>query len=75
MKMNQYLIPLVKASGYVSILKGIPLSDENLASAKWLVKAFHKGKPVRIRFRGKRTHHPDHTLKSEATHFDVYLRG
>ncbi len=75
MKMNQYLIPLVKASGYASILKGIPLNDENLASAKWLVKAFHKGKPVRIRWRGKRLHNQSHTLRSEATHFDVYLRG
>ena len=25
------------------------------------------------KYRGKRKHHPDHTLKSEATHFDVYV--
>ena len=75
MKMNQFLINLVGAKPFASILKGIPLNDENLAYAKWLVKSFHKGKPVRIRWRGKRTHHRDHTIKSEATHFDIYIRG
>ena len=65
---------LKKAWEFESILKGIPLSDLNLTHSKWLVRAFHKGKRVRVRYRGKRLSHPNHTLKSEATHFDVYVR-
>ena len=65
---------LKKAWGYESIMKGIPLSVLNLTYSKWLVKTFHKGEKVRVRYRGKRLSHPNHTLKSEATHFDVYVR-
>jgi len=75
MRMNQFLINLVSAKPFASILKGIPVNEENLAYAKWLVRSFHKDKPVRVRWRGKRLHNQSHTIKSEATHFDVYLRG
>ena len=71
--MNKYLEYLINAKNYTSILKAVPLNDENLDFTKWLVKSFHKGKKVKIRFRGKRYHHRDHTLKSEASHFDVYV--
>ena len=64
---------LNNAKNYASILKGIPLNEANLALAKWVVRAFYKGKQIRIRFRGKRFHHRDHTVKCEASTFDVYV--
>ena len=66
-------VSALKARGYTSILKGIYLTEENLKIAKTYVKLLHKDKKVKIKYRGKRKHHPDHTLKSEATHFDVYV--
>ena len=75
MRCDIFLINLVEARPFASILKGIPLNDDNLAYAKWLVKAFHKNAPIRVRWRGKRTHNQSHTIRSEATHFDIYLRG
>jgi len=71
--MNKYLEYLINARNYTSILKAVPLNDENIDLSKWLVKLIYKGKKVRIRFRGKRYHHADHTLKSEASHFDIYV--
>ena len=71
--MNKYLQYLINARNYTSILKAVPLNDENLDLSKWLVKLIYKGKKVKIRYRGKRIHNPSHTLKSEASHFDIYV--
>ena len=67
---------LMVASGYTSVLKGVPYNKSNLGEAKWLVRKFNKCtlSDIRVRYRGKRLSHPNHTLKSEATHFDVYVR-
>jgi len=68
---------LIVASGYTSVLKGVPYNESNLGEAKWLVRMFNKCtlSDIRVRYRGKRLSHPNHTLKSEATHFDVYVRN
>ena len=57
-----------------SSLRRIPFSQENLETAKAFAKIIYKNRPLRVRWRGTRKHHPDHTIKSEATHFDVYVR-
>ena len=57
-----------------SSLRMIPFSEDNLDTAKRLAKIIYKNRPLRVRWRGTRKHHPDHTIKSEATHFDVYVR-
>ena len=68
---------LMVANGYTSVLKGVPYTKSNLGEAKWLVRMFNKCtlSDIRVRYRGKRLSHPKHTLKSEATHFDVYVKG
>ena len=71
--MNKYLQYLINAKNYTSILKAVPLNDENLDFTKWLVKLIYKGKKVKVRYRGKRYHHAYHTLKSEASHFYIYV--
>ena len=63
-----------KAQSFRSILKRIPFTEENVDVAKAIVKMFHYDKPVRVRWRGQRLHNKNHTIKSEATHFDVYVR-
>ena len=65
---------LNNATGFRSILKRIPFTEENVDVAKAIVKMFHYDKPVRVRWRGQRLHNKNHTIKSEATHFDVYVR-
>ena len=57
-----------------SSLRRIPFSQENLETAKAFAKIIYKNRPLRVRWRGTRKHHPDHTIKSEATDFDVYVR-
>ena len=57
-----------------SSLRMIPFSEDNLDTAKRLAKIIYKNRPLRVRWRGTRKHHPDHTIKSEATHFDVYVK-
>ena len=81
MKANKLTTPTIKslfsaalrAEGYTSILKSVYLTEENIKVAKAFVKVFHNGKKEKIKYRGKRLHNPNHTLKSEATHFDVYV--
>jgi len=72
-----WLDALLNAERYTSVLKGIPYNETNLRGAKWLVRMFNKCtlSDIRVRYRGKRLSHPNHTLKSEATHFDVYVNG
>ena len=75
MKTDSIVYHLLIASGYTSVLKGVPYNKSNLSEAKWLVRKFNKCtlSDIRVRYRGKRLSHPNHTLKSEATHFDVYV--
>ena len=72
---RRLLSHLINAEGYTSILKGVPYNETNLGGAKWLVRQFNKCtlSDIRVRYRGKRLSNPSHTLKSEATHFDVYV--
>ena len=61
----------------VSMARYIPLSEENLEFARKLAVARFKctRSDIRVRWRnwaGGRGHHPQHNIKSEATHFDVY---
>ena len=69
------VLALIRATQFNSILKGIPYSKRNLFEAKLVVRKFNKCtlSDIRVRYRGKRLSHPNHTLKSEATHFDVYV--
>ena len=78
---NEYYLimsALLKAQGFNSFLKGIPLSESNLMHTRNFLKLFLKKndkKVVKVKYRGKRLSNPNHTLKSEATHFDVYLNN
>ena len=64
----------VNSKNLKSSLRRIPFSQENLETAKLFAKIIYKNRPLRVRWRGTRKHHPAHTIKSEATHFDVYVR-
>tara|TARA_B100001250_G_scaffold184424_2_gene158636 strand:- start:9336 stop:9587 length:252 start_codon:yes stop_codon:yes gene_type:complete len=66
---------LKNSKGYRSILKGIEFSEENLVEVRQAVRKFFKHQKIilRTRFRGARSHHPDHTIKAEANKFDVYV--
>ena len=68
---------LMVASGYTSVLKGVPYNKSNLGEAKWLVRKFNKCtlSDIRVRYRGKRLSPPNHTLKKDAHSFDVYVRN
>tara|TARA_B100000131_G_scaffold102207_1_gene99208 strand:+ start:455 stop:700 length:246 start_codon:yes stop_codon:yes gene_type:complete len=68
---------LMDAENYTSILKGVPFSEENLRGAKWMTKRFYKCNysDIYVKYRGKRTRNPLHTLKKDAHSFDVYIRG
>ncbi len=62
---------------FVSMARYIPFSEENLEFARKLAVARFKctRSDIRVRWRnwaGGRGHHPQHNIKSEATHFDVY---
>jgi len=80
-QMNNYEIrsmifdALKKSTGYRSILKGIHFSEENLVQVRKAIRKFFKNEKVivRTRWRGTRSHHPDHCIKSEARKFDVYV--
>ena len=80
-EMNNYEIrsmifdALKKSTGYRSILKGIHFSEENLVQVRKAIRKFFKNEKVivRTRWRGTRSHHPDHCIKSEARKFDVYV--
>jgi len=63
---------------YVSMSRMIPFSEENLEYARNLAQARYKcsRSDIRVRWRnadGGRKHNPQHNVKSEATHFDVYF--
>ena len=66
---------LNKATGFRSILKGIPFSESNLKSVRYYIRKFfkHQKVVVRTRWRGVRSHHKNHNIKSEAQRFDVYV--
>jgi hypothetical protein len=66
---------LNKATGFRSILKGIPFSESNLRSVRYYIRKFFKNQKVvvRTRWRGVRKHHANHNVKSEAQRFDVYV--
>ena len=68
---------LINAENYNSVLKGVPFSEHNLHGAKWMTQKFHKCKlsDIRVKYRGKRTRNPNHTLKRDAHSFDVYVRN
>ena len=66
---------LNRATGFRSILKGIPFSEENLRQVRKAIRKFFKNQKVvvRTRWRGVRSHHANHNIKSEAQRFDVYV--
>jgi len=66
---------LNRATGFRSILKGIPFSEENLRQVRKAIRKFFKNQKVivRTRWRGVRKHHANHNIKSEAKRFDVYV--
>ena len=66
---------LNRATGFRSILKGIPFSEENLRQVRKAIRKFFKNQKVivRTRWRGVRKHHTNHNIKSEAERFDVYV--
>ena len=66
---------LLNATGFRSILKGIPFSEENLRDVKFYIRKFFKNQKVTIRprWRGVRKHHKNHNIKSEAERFDIYV--
>jgi hypothetical protein len=66
---------LKNATGFRSILKGIPFSESNLKSVRYYIRKFFKNQKVvvRTRWRGVRSHHKNHNIKSEAQRFDVYV--
>ncbi|QDP49624.1 MAG: hypothetical protein Unbinned202contig1000_30 [Prokaryotic dsDNA virus sp.] len=80
-QMNNYEIrdmifnALKKSTGYRAILKAIPFSEENLIQVRKQIRKFFKNEKVtvRTRWRGVRSHHPDHNIKKEAIKFDVYV--
>ena len=63
--------------GYSSVMKGIPVSEENLESARsHLVKIYEIPRSkTYVMYRGPRTGHGNCTLKKDAMWFDIYTRN
>ena len=63
--------------GYSSVMKGIPVSEENLESARsHLVKIYEIPRSkTYVMYRGPRTGHGNCTLKKDAMWFDIYTRS
>ena len=63
--------------GYSSVMKGIPVSEENLESARsYLVKIYEIPRSkTYVMYRGPRTGHGNCTLKKDAMWFDIYTRN
>ena len=68
---------LLNARGYTSMLRGVPLSEENLEYAKDLATdvlgVSRSG--MFVKYRGPRTRSSYHTLKKDAHSFDLYTRN
>ena len=69
------LLDYLSDSRYTSFVKGVPLSEESLESAKILgEKMFRTSrKNIRIKYRGPRPFGTNHTLKKHASAFDAYF--
>ena len=63
--------------GYSSVMRGIPVSEENLESARsHLVKIYEIPRSkTYVMYRGPRTGHGNCTLKKDAMWFDLYSRN
>ena len=64
-----------RSKGFRSYLKGLVASENNLKAAKYVGRfLFNVGnKDLRVKYRGPRIGTAGrHTLKRDATHFDVY---
>ena len=63
--------------GYSSVMKGIPVYEENLESARsHLVKIYEIPRSkTYVMYRGPRTGHGNCTLKKDAMWFDIYTRN
>ena len=63
--------------GYSSVMRGIPVSEENLESARsHLVKIYEIPRSkTYVMYRGPRTGHGNCTLKKDAMWFDIYTRN
>ena len=63
--------------GYSSVMKGIPVSEENLESARsHLVKIYEIPRSkTYVMYRGPRTGCGNCTLKKDAMWFDIYTRN
>ena len=63
--------------GYSSVMKGIPVSEENLESARsHLVKIYEIPRSkTYVMYRGPRTGHGNCTLNKDAMWFDIYTRN
>jgi len=74
---NRMVPYLLGARGYTSILKGVPLSEENLEYAKDLISDVLSisRSEMYVKYRGPRTGSDRHTLKKDAHSFDLYTRN
>jgi len=63
--------------GYSSVMRGIPVSEENLESARsHLVKVYEIPRSkTYVMYRGPRTGYGNCTLKKDAMWFDIYTRS
>ena len=67
----------MESKGYSSIMRGIPVSEENLDSARsHLVKVYEIPRSkTYVMYRGPRTGYGNCTLKKDAMWFDLYSRN
>ena len=73
---NEIVKYRMESKGYSSIMRGVPMTEENLESSRsHLTKVY--GIPRRgvyVMYRGPRTGHGYCTLKKDAMWFDIYTR-
>ena len=73
-EMSKYYL---KSFGFHSILKGVPVSEENLETAKNLCTTIYgySRSQMYVMYRGKKTGRGYCTLKKDSHSFDIYRRN
>ena len=67
----------MNSNGYSSIMRGVPMTEENLNTVMNHVTKVHKSNrsDYYVMYRGPRTGHGNCTLKKDAMWFDLYSRN
>jgi len=73
---NEILKYRMNSRGFSSVMRGIPVSEENLEGARSHLSSLYEipRKGIYVMYRGPRTGHGNCTLKKDAMWFDIYTK-